>query len=344
MSLTLILLGVGGSMVIMQQFTPGTATTPAPSSIKGTRLYIERNSNASKQAAIWRYSMPEQAEAMDTLAALPTAKWLTTTDTLSTLPAYFAGARKQQAIPVLVVYTIPERDCGRYSAGGAASETAYRDFIAVLAQKIAHNPAILILEPDALPGINAAKDNGQPCLTNKTKTMYYSLLRHAVTTLKALPATYVYIDAGNSAWDPNAPAMADRLKRAGVAHADGFSLNISNFQTTVNSIAYGNDIASHLGNKHFVIDTARNGLGPYNNPVHPAYNWCNPPGRALGHAPTTDTGHTLVDAFLYIKYPGESDGTDPDATKCFGGPAAGTWWPEYALGLIERWPKELRKP
>jgi endoglucanase len=28
--------------------------------------------------------------------------------------------------------------------------------------------------------------------------------------------------------------------------------------------------------------------------------------------------------------PGFSDGT------CNGGPAAGTWWPDYALGLAER--------
>jgi len=34
-----------------------------------------------------------------------------------------------------------------------------------------------------------------------------------------------------------------------------------------------------------------------------------------------------VDAFLWIKIPGESDGT------CQGCPPAGTWWPAYALGL-----------
>ena len=36
--------------------------------------------------------------------------------------------------------------------------------------------------------------------------------------------------------------------------------------------------------------------------------------------------YPLVDAFLWIKTPGESDGT------CSGGPAAGKWWGEYALG------------
>ena len=50
-------------------------------------------------------------------------------------------------------------------------------------------------------------------------------------------------------------------------------------------------------------------------------------GQALGHAPTTDTGHPLVDAFLWVKVPGQSDGT------CNGGPRAGAWWADYALEL-----------
>ena len=33
---------------------------------------------------------------------------------------------------------------------------------------------------------------------------------------------------------------------------------------------------------------------------------------------------------LWIKTPGESDG------ECHGGPAAGAWWPTYALGLARR--------
>ena len=38
----------------------------------------------------------------------------------------------------------------------------------------------------------------------------------------------------------------------------------------------------------------------------------------------------LADALLWVKAPGESDGS------CNGGPSAGTWWTEYALGLAER--------
>ena len=117
--------------------------------------------------------------------------------------------------------------------------------------------------------------------------------------------------------------MADRLARAG-ADAQGFALNVSNFRADPGLIAYGRAIASALGVAHFVIDTSRNGLGP-----DPSGAWCNPSGRALGAAPAASTEHRL-DWNLWIKRPGESDGT------CNGGPRAGAFWPEYALGLATR--------
>ena len=70
------------------------------------------------------------------------------------------------------------------------------------------------------------------------------------------------------------------------------------------------------------MDTSRNGRG-----AAPGGAWCNPPGRLLGAAPTASTGNPLIDGYLWIKRPGESDGT------CNGGPPAGTWWPAYALEL-----------
>jgi endoglucanase len=76
----------------------------------------------------------------------------------------------------------------------------------------------------------------------------------------------------------------------------------------------------NTGGKHMVIDTSRNGNGSNGQ-------WCNPTGMALGNIPTTSTDQSLVDAYLWIKAPGESDGT------CNGGPAAGSWWLEYALNL-----------
>ena len=114
--------------------------------------------------------------------------------------------------------------------------------------------------------------------------------------------------------------MAEHLRRSALDQADGFALNVSNFIPTPESIRYGERISALVGGKHFIIDTSRNGAGGNGE-------WCNPRGQALGAMPTTRPGNPLVDAFLWIKQPGESDGT------CNGGPKAGKWWPEYALEL-----------
>jgi endoglucanase len=131
----------------------------------------------------------------------------------------------------------------------------------------------------------------------------------------------VYIDAGNGNWKSPA-VMADRLRKAGIELADGFSLNVSNFHSVQANVSYGQQLSRLVGGKHFVIDTSRNGRG-----AAVERNWCNAPNQALGRAPTTQTGNSLVDAFLWIKTPGQSDGT------CNGGPRAGSWWAEYALEL-----------
>jgi endoglucanase len=120
--------------------------------------------------------------------------------------------------------------------------------------------------------------------------------------------------------------MADRLKKAGVEHARGFSLNTSNYRTTEESVAYGKEISALIGGKHFVVDTSRNGAGPYEGAKNITEMWCNPPGRKIGLPPTTDTGEPLCDGYLWLKRPGESDG------ECERNePKAGVFWLEQAL-------------
>ncbi|MEV6210413.1 glycoside hydrolase family 6 protein [Kitasatospora sp. NPDC051914] len=97
---------------------------------------------------------------------------------------------------------------------------------------------------------------------------------------------------------------------------------------------------------HFVVDTGRNGQGAWTPPpgkyAGDPQTWCNPPGRGIGDRPTAATGTPLVDAYLWIKTVGQSDGecnrnvpggtVDPE----YGivDPAAGAWWPEQAMTLV----------
>lgn len=98
------------------------------------------------------------------------------------------------------------------------------------------------------------------------------------------------------------------------------------------------------GLKHFVIDTSRNGQGawvpPAGHPEGDPQDWCNPPDRGLGYLPTANTGMALIDAYLWIKIPGESDGQcyrwtegPLDPVRGIEDPPAGAWFPEMALEL-----------
>ena len=137
--------------------------------------------------------------------------------------------------------------------------------------------------------------------------------------------TAVYIDAGNPRWH-SPREMAARLLRANIAEATGFALNVANSIGLEENVAYGHRLAQLLPGKHFVIDTGRNGSGPLLR-ADGAVEWCNPPGRSLGRPPTLETMLEYVDALLWVKPPGSSDG------ECNDGPPAGTWWPDYALDL-----------
>lgn len=285
--------------------------------LAGQTFYVDPNSDAvgaEKQAAAAGQSA--NAALLAKIASQSEAEWFGdwTSNPQAAVGSWVSAAAAAGADPVIVAYDLPWLDCGGYSAGGASSPAAYETFINGVLAGLAGRRAVVIVEPDALAELT--------CLSASEQASYYQLLNYAVDTLTTDPLAAVYLDSGNATWQ-SAATMASRLQQAGIAKARGFSLNVSNFDTTSSEIAYGTAIDQALGNtSHFVIDTSRNGQGPA-----PGNPWCNPPGRGLGLAPTANTGNSLVDAYLWIKDPGQSDGT------CNGGPSAGGWWLSYALGL-----------
>jgi endoglucanase len=292
------------------------ASAGAP--LAGARLYVDPNSSAAQQAQAWQSSRPADAAQMQKIASQPQADWFGgwSGDIQSAVNSRVSTVTAAGAVPLLVAYDIYERDCGGYSSGGASSPDAYRSWIRGFAAGIGDRRAVVLLEPDALAGLD--------CLSATDQATRYGLLSDAVSVLAAHTGVSVYIDAGHSRW--HSPAdIATRLQAAGVTGAQGFSLNVSNFLFTSDEQAYGDQVSALTGGAHFVLDTSRNGLGP-----SPDGQWCNPSGRALGNRPTAATGDAIADAYLWIKRPGESDGS------CNGGPAGGVWWADYALGLAQR--------
>src|SRR3954471_5675257 len=131
--------------------------------LAGKRLYVDPNSAARRQAETLRRARPQDAALLSQIANQPVARWLggwvgdigrEVDNAVSTITG--AGS-----LPVFVAYNIPGRDCGQYSAGGANGGDAYRGWIRSFADGLKGRQAIVILEPDALAGMDCLSAAGQ---------------------------------------------------------------------------------------------------------------------------------------------------------------------------------------
>ncbi|MGW5471460.1 glycoside hydrolase family 6 protein [Streptomyces chartreusis] len=303
--------------------------TPTPSPTRAER----KQSTAVVSARLYRHpdsqvlewvrdnpADPRHAVIESRIAAQPAAVWFAdfTPDTITArVRAVTSGGSALGRVPVVVPYAIPDRDCGGYSEGGAPGLDAYDAWIDRFAAGLGSGDVIVVLEPDSV----AQAD----CLSERARADRFASLARAGRVMKAAnPRARVYYDAGHSGW--NAPArQAEWLRQAGAAStasSDGVFSNVSNFRTTSAEIAYDRQVLAALdgpASLGAVIDTSRNGAGA------PADGeWCDPSGRRLGRAPTLATGESRIDAYLWVKLPGESDG-------CKGRP--GTFTASYAYEL-----------
>jgi endoglucanase len=316
-------------------FTTGVDVSPAPhpapaaaagplASLSG--FYVDPDSPAAAQQRQWAAEgRTDDARRIGEIAAQPVPDWLTqpTGEVGAAVRSYVGRAAAAKQRPLLVTYFVPGRDCGSYSGGGAADAADYRAWIREVAGALHGVAATVVVEPDAVPHEVSGCGQGDGRA---------ELLTDAVAVLKAAGPVAVYLDAGNPGFITDPGAIADALKRSGIEKADGFSLNVASFYRTADVVAYGRAVSAALGGKHFVVDTSRNGNGPpEGDTIDGAPSFCNPPGRAIGAVPTTKTGETLVDAYLWIKRVGESDGACRP-----GEPPAGQWWPDYALALVPK--------
>ncbi|MCX5194315.1 glycoside hydrolase family 6 protein [Streptomyces sp. NBC_00249] len=312
--------------------SPGPVPAPAPrpgpsggvAEADGSPFWVDPQGVAARQVAAWeaqgRY---HDAQVLRRISERPTALWVRGGDPGPEIRRARAGAKAAGRTVLLTAHRLPYRGCAPHPSGGARDAAAYRAWTAAFAAAVADAPALVVLEPDAL----AHTLDG--CTPADRQDERYRLLSEAVDRLKRNPHTRVYLDAGDPARIPDPARLVDPLRRAGLAHADGFALNVSGHQDDAAARAYGARLSKAVGGKHFVLDTGPGGAGPApGGGQDPAP--CNPPGRSLGTPPTDRTGDPLVDAYLWIRTPGTSDG------PCRGGPAAGEWWPEHALGLARR--------
>jgi len=277
-------------------------------------------------------------------------------------------------VPVFVVYDLPSRDCAAEASNGelgpdAAGEARYqRDYVdAIAAAFKAHagQRIVVVLEPDSLANI-ATNLGVERCAA--AEPVYRRAIAYAIATL-SLPNVFIYLDAAHAGWlgwPKNLAKIVQVYKEVltaagGADRIRGFALNVSNYDVVTDptnqranpdepspdELTYARDLSDGLAGvgitgKGFLIDTGRNGKPGIRTAPG---NWCNVKGAGLGERPRAAPA-PLIDAYVWIKVPGESDGTadtkaarfDPncasdDATP--GAPEAGKLFEPYLVDLVK---------
>ena len=362
-----------GSLGETGSSSPASGKNP----FKDVAFFLNPSYTANVEATAKKH--PDEADTIRKVAKIPTAVWLDSIKAVDKLPDWLDAAKKQQdasgkpTLTVVVVYDLPNRDCSAQSSAGELKvaengEARYmNEFIdPITAQFKAHpdQPIVVVLEPDSLG--NLATNMALP-LCQEAKPVYKNGIVYAIKKF-ALPNVSVYLDAAHAGWlgwDDNRAKIAKIFKSVlhdagGPSMIRGFALNTANYTSLSNrdgaileptnpcpnELTYAKVLGKTLEmygfkNPHFIIDTARNGKGQ----IRKAWgSWCNVHGAGLGERPRVDP-EPGIDAYFWVKPPGESDGVSdatqprydemcggPDATK--GAPQAGVWFESYFLDLV----------
>ena len=246
----------------------------------------------------------------------------------------------------LVIYDLPGRDCAAKASNGelpvgaiARYKSEYIDPIKKVLEANPNTAFALVIEPDSLPNLVTNIDL-QSC--QDSKTGYEEGVAYALKELN-LPNVIMYIDAGHGGWlgwdenlKPGAAGLAKVYKAAGSpSQVAGIATNVSGWNAWSKTPGEFENTPDGKYNKchdekrfianfapelktagmpnHAIVDTGRNGVQGLRKEWG---NWCNVIGAGFGVRPTTETGDSLVDAFVWVKPGGESDGTsDTSATR-----------------------------
>ncbi len=241
---------------------------------------------------------------------------------------------------------LPVGDLERY-------KTEFIDPIAEIVGRRAYRKlrVVVILEPDSLP--NLVTNMAAPACAEAAPG-YREGITYAIERLSALKNVHLYLDIGGSGWlgwehtERAAGLYRELVEGAGGPdRIRGFATNVSGYTPVFEHFDPYADIDRHkpvidafyqwnrltdevafidafrealgeeFADKGFIVDTARNGWAertdaPSDRRRHRG-NWCNVSGAGLGKRPQV-TGVPGIDAWVWIKPPGESDGTDdPDS-------------------------------
>ncbi|KAG7390811.1 hypothetical protein PHYPSEUDO_006633 [Phytophthora pseudosyringae] len=260
---------------------------------------------------------PELSTAIDVLENYAIASWFT--DRSSSQERAGLLSRMLSQCPdetrlSIVVYGIPNKDCeGGFSTEGSVTSTnSYKAFLKQLTDAIGDRKVLYVVEPDAVGLLT--KDNGCGASAG-----YLENLKIAVAALSVNPNAELYLDVGYwmLAYASTASKVAAAMKEIGNSgRVKGITINTSNYRSNQECAGYCTNFQTAMGSTSMtcIVDTSRNYNGNSNS------DWCNVPTAGIGKPPTSSTGYSNLDYFMWIKPPGESDG------YCWGGQTAGSFF------------------
>jgi len=262
-------------------------------------------------------SYPELSSALTTLENYAIASWYTdrssSSDRAGMLSRMLAQCPDDSRLSI-VVYGIPNKDCaGGFSSSGSVTSTSeYRAFLKQLTDAVGDRKVLYVVEPDAVGLLTDAGGCGQAA-------GYLDNLKVAVAALSENANAELYLDVGywTLAYASSAAKVATVMKELGTfGRVKGVTINTSNYRSNQECATYCTNFQTAIGSTEMTcaVDTSRN----YNG--SPTTAWCNVPTAGIGKPPTSNTGFSNLDYFMWIKPPGESDG------ECWGGPSAGSFF------------------
>ncbi len=359
---------------------PATAAhaPPGVNPFVAARIYANPDYVSALRGVETRH--PESVGLLKKMERFPTAIWLSAIGDIKDVSRHLDSARRQQAsagtpvVTVFVLYDLPGRDCNAESSAGelpadASGEARYRhQFVdAIVAAFRAHpdQRIAVILEPDSLSNLVTNMSNPRCAAVSG---IYKRGIAYAIAKLSQ-PNVFLYMDAAHGGWLGWPRNLAKSLllykevleTAGGADDIRGFAVNVSNYDPlqvrnpsprdpavrSDDELGYVADLERELAkvgitDKGFVIDTGRNGRADIRSDPG---SWCNVKGAGLGERPRAAPAPS-VDAYLFLKVPGESDGTsDPKAPRfdqmcasddaAAGAPQAGQMFDSYLVDLLK---------
>ncbi|GMF29243.1 unnamed protein product [Phytophthora lilii] len=278
---------------------------------------------------------PQFATALETVENYSIAAWYTDglSDTgRSTMLSSLTSQCSEDSRMTITVYGIPNKDCaaGLSSGGSVTSTSGYQSFLSELTSAVGNRKVLYVVEPDAV-GLLANGGCGE-------SAGYLDNLKVAVAALSANANAQLYVDVGYwlLADSTNAAKVATIINELSASGTlKGVTINTSNYRSNDECATYCTNFQTAMGSTNMtcVVDTSRN----YNG--SPSSDWCNVKTAGIGKPPTSETGISNIDYFMWIKPPGESDGICTDtsySSESLTGVTAGSFYEEGFRALWDQ--------